>query len=120
MYFLLGGSITSVVAYLANNSKGFLAAFINTLPMTSLSTFVIIYVSTGQDAVLSYARGLVIMLLPWILYVLSVIILTPADYQYISVAPLVRKQFPYRNDMFKCNRAANICIFNFKARHTTV
>ncbi|HEX8948692.1 MAG TPA: hypothetical protein VF790_07015 [Dissulfurispiraceae bacterium] len=77
MYFLLGGSITSVVAYLANNSKGFLAAFINTLPITSLSTFVIIYVSTGQDAVLSYARGLVIMLLPWILYVLSVIILTP-------------------------------------------
>lgn len=77
LYFLLGGSITSVVAYLANNSKGFLAAFINTLPITSLSTFVIIYVSTGQDAVLSYARGLVIMLLPWILYVLSVIILTP-------------------------------------------
>ena len=77
LYFLLGGTITSVVAYLANNSKGFLAAFINTLPITSLSMFLIIYFSTGQDAVLSYARGLVVMLLPWILYVLSVIFLTP-------------------------------------------
>lgn len=77
LYFFLGGTITSVVAYLANNSKGFLAAFINTLPITSVSMFLIIYFSTGQDAVLSYARGLVIMLLPWIFYVLSVIFLTP-------------------------------------------
>jgi len=76
-YFLFGGSMTSLAVYLANHSKGFLAAFINTLPITSLSTFLLIYFSTGQDAVLSYARGLVIMLVPWVLYVLSVIILTP-------------------------------------------
>ncbi len=77
LYFLLGGTITSTVAYLANNSKGFLAAFIGTLPIASLSTFLIIYFNTGQDAMLSYARGLIIMLFPWVFYVLSVVFLTP-------------------------------------------
>ncbi|MEW5745464.1 MAG: DUF3147 domain-containing protein [Nitrospirota bacterium] len=77
LYFLLGGTVTSTVTYLASTSRGFLAAFISTLPLASLSTFLLIYSSTGSEAVISYAKGLVVMLLPWMFYILSVIVLTP-------------------------------------------
>lgn len=77
LYFLLGGTVTSTVTYLASHSRGFLAAFISTLPLASLCTFLLIYSSTGSQAVISYAKGLVVMLVPWMLYILSVILLTP-------------------------------------------
>jgi hypothetical protein len=35
-----------------------------------------IYFESGQKAVISYAKGLIIMLLPWLAYILSVIVLT--------------------------------------------
>lgn len=77
LYFLLGGTVTSTVTYLASHSRGFLAAFISTLPLASLCTFLLIYSSTGSAAVVSYAKGLIVMLVPWMLYILSVILLTP-------------------------------------------
>lgn len=77
LYFLFGGIITSAVTYLANNARGLLAAFIGTLPIITISTFLLIYFNTGQDAVLAYAKGLIIMILPWLIFILSVIFFTP-------------------------------------------
>lgn len=77
IYFLLGGAITSAVTYLANNSRGLFAAFIGTLPIISIITFVIIYFNTGQHAVLSFARGLIVMIFPWMAFILSIIYFTP-------------------------------------------
>jgi len=77
VYFLLGGTLTSAITYLANNSRGLFAAFIATLPIISIFTFLLIYSNTGQEAALSYARGLIIMILPWILFILSIILLAP-------------------------------------------
>ena len=77
LYFLFGGIITSAVTYLANNAKGLFAAFVGTLPIITISTFLLIYFNTGQDAVLAYAKGLVIMILPWMVFILSVIFLAP-------------------------------------------
>lgn len=77
IYFLLGGAITSGVTYFANNSKGLFAAFIGTLPIISILTFVIIYFNTGQYAVLSFAKGLIVMIFPWMVFVLSIIYFTP-------------------------------------------
>ncbi|MFZ5996377.1 MAG: DUF3147 domain-containing protein [Nitrospirota bacterium] len=85
MYFLLGGTVTSTVTYLASNSRGSLAAFVGTLPISTLCTFLIIYFNTGQDAVLSYARGLIVMLLPWVAYILTVILLTPRLNLFLSL-----------------------------------
>lgn len=77
LYFLFGGIITSGVTYLAHQSKGLLAAFVGTLPLITISTFVLIYVHSGQGAVLTYAKGLIVMIFPWIVFILSVIFLTP-------------------------------------------
>lgn len=77
LYFFLGGIITSAATYFANHSKSLLAAFIGTLPIITLSTFILIYFNAGQDAVLAYAKGLIIMILPWMIFIFSVIFLAP-------------------------------------------
>ncbi len=77
LYFFVGGIITSTVTYFANNSRSLLAAFIGTLPVLTLSTFVLIYHNAGQAAVIAYAKGLVIMIVPWMVFILSVILLAP-------------------------------------------
>ncbi len=77
VYFLFGGVITSAVTYLANHSKSLFAAFIGTLPVITISTFLLIYFNAGQDAVVSYAKGLVIMIIPWMIFICSVIFLAP-------------------------------------------
>lgn len=77
LYFLFGGVITSAVTYFANNSRGLFAAFIGTLPAITISTFLLIYFNAGQAAVLSYAKGLVIMVIPWLIFILTVIFLAP-------------------------------------------
>lgn len=85
LYFIFGGIITSGVTYLANHSRGLLAAFVGTLPIITTSTFVLIYLNAGQDAVLSYARGLMVMIFPWMAFVLSVIFLAPNIHFILSV-----------------------------------
>ncbi len=77
LYFIVGGIITSLVTYLANHAKSLLAAFVGTLPFITVSTFLLIYLNTGQQAVVSYAKGLLIMIVPWLVFILSVILLTP-------------------------------------------
>lgn len=76
LYFLAGGTVVSVVTYFASEAKGLLAAFIANLPVITLITFLTIYFESGQTAVVSYAQGLVIMLFPWLAYVLSIIFFT--------------------------------------------
>jgi hypothetical protein len=77
LYFLVGGIITSAVTYFANTSRGLFAAFIGTLPAITISTFILIYLNAGQPAVLAYAKGLIVMIIPWMVFILSVIFLTP-------------------------------------------
>ena len=84
-YFFAGGLITSVVTYFANNSKSLLAAFIGTLPVITLSTFLLIYFNAGQAAVSAYAKGLMIMILPWMIFILSVILLAPRTNFFLAV-----------------------------------
>jgi uncharacterized membrane protein (GlpM family) len=74
--FLVGGTIVSVVTYLASHAKGLLAAFFANLPVITLITFLIIYFESGQKSVISYAQGLIIMLFPWLAYIFSIIFLT--------------------------------------------
>jgi uncharacterized membrane protein (GlpM family) len=76
LYFLAGGVVVSVVTYFASQAKGLLAAFIANLPVITLITFLMIYSDSGQKAVVSYAEGLIIMLIPWLAYIFSIIFLT--------------------------------------------
>ena len=76
LYFLLGGTVVSVVSYFAAHSKGLVAAFFANLPVITFTTFIIIYFEAGTENVISYAKSLLVMLFPWLLYIFSVIFLT--------------------------------------------
>lgn len=77
LYFLSGGLVVSTVTYFASHSKGLLAAFIANLPTITLITFLTINSESGHKAVVSYAEGLIIMLVPWLAYIFSIMFLTP-------------------------------------------
>ena len=85
VYFIIGGIIMSLVTYLANSSQELFAAFIGTLPVITISTFLMIYINTGQEAVITYAKGLLIMMVPWVVFIVTVIILAPRIRLFYSV-----------------------------------
>jgi uncharacterized membrane protein (GlpM family) len=76
-YFLVGGTVITTVTYFASHSKTLLAAFFANLPVITLITFLTIYHEAGGKAVTSYAKGLLVMLFPWLAYIFAVIVLTP-------------------------------------------
>jgi hypothetical protein len=73
VYFLLGGAIVSVSTYLGSQGKSFLAAFASTFPAITGATFVLIYLNSGDDAIVRYAKDLLWFVPPWIIYVVSMI-----------------------------------------------
>ena len=77
IYFLIGGTVISTVTYFASHSKSLLAAFFANMPIITLITFLTIYHEVGQMAVVPYAKGLLIMMLPWLTYIFAIILLTP-------------------------------------------
>ena len=74
IYFLIGGTITVLTIYLASIGRGTTAAFIATLPVLTVFTFILIYAEGGKGVVLDYARGLIIFTPPWLAYVATVIL----------------------------------------------
>ena len=77
LYFFIGGIIVSAVTYFGSQGKSQMAAFIAFLPSTSLITLVTIYTASGTQVALSYAKSMLILLPPWVLYVALVIWLLP-------------------------------------------
>lgn len=76
-YFLLGGTVVTLVTYLGGQGKGLLAAFIAAFPAMTLLTFILIHSQSGVSATISYAKGLLIITPAWLLYVACVLILLP-------------------------------------------
>jgi len=77
LYFLIGGIIVSAITYFGSQSQGLIAAFIALLPSISVVTLCSIYLTSGTDAALSYAKGMLLLLPPWVLYIIAVIFLLP-------------------------------------------
>ena len=77
LYFLIGGTVITVVTYFASHARTMVAAFFANLPVITLITFLTIYYEAGQRAVVPYAHGLIIMLFPWLAYIIAVIFLSP-------------------------------------------
>ena len=73
MYFLLGGTIVSVSTYLGSQGRSFLAAFASTFPAITGATFVLIYLNSGNEAIVNYAKNLLWFVPPWIVYVVTMI-----------------------------------------------
>jgi hypothetical protein len=102
-YFLIGGTVVSVVTYYASHSRTLFAAFVANLPVMTVITFLMIYREAGEAAVVPYAKGLLIMLAPWLLYIFTVLIMTPhigifpslltGFTFYVAIAYLILKRF---------------------------
>lgn len=73
VYFLLGGTIVSVSTYLGSQGRSFLAAFASTFPAITGATFILIYLTGGNDAVVGYAKNLLWFVPPWMVYVVCMI-----------------------------------------------
>ncbi|MDD4161854.1 MAG: hypothetical protein PHW87_05170 [Methanothrix sp.] len=74
VYFFLGGAVTALTAYFASQGRGMLSAFITTLPLLTIFSFLLIYAEGGSKTVEEYARSLLIFTPPWICYVFIVLL----------------------------------------------
>jgi uncharacterized membrane protein (GlpM family) len=77
LYFVIGGLTVAITTYFGSRGQGLLAAFVGVFPGVTVITFCAIYFQSGVTSVVSYAKGMLILLPPWILYVLGVIFLLP-------------------------------------------
>jgi uncharacterized membrane protein (GlpM family) len=77
VYFIIGGIIVSAVTYLGSQAKSQVAAFIAFLPSISVITLCTIYFASGMEEAVSYAKSMLILLPPWVLYVVGIIFLLP-------------------------------------------
>ena len=77
VYFLIGGIVVSAITYFGSHGKSTLAAFIAMIPCVSVITLCTIYLNSGTAVTVSYAKNMLILLPPWILYVIGVIYLLP-------------------------------------------
>jgi len=77
VYFVIGGATVCAVTYFGSQAKGMLAAFIAFLPSISVITLCSIYFASGTGEAVSYAKSMLLLLPPWILYVIGVIFLLP-------------------------------------------
>lgn len=73
LYFILGGTLVSLSTYLGSHGRGFFAALASTFPMISGVTFILIYLNTGNDHTLSFAKNLIWLSPPWFVYVMVMI-----------------------------------------------
>ena len=69
LYFLIGGTLISVSTYLGSHGKGFMAAVGSTVPIMSGLTFILIFLNSGNEVTLSFAKHLIWVSPPWFLYV---------------------------------------------------
>ena len=57
VYFLIGGTVVTVVAYIGSRSNGFLAALVASLPILFLLNVLLMYRNGGVTTSLDYVRG---------------------------------------------------------------
>ena len=77
IYFIIGGVAVSAVTYFGSQAKSQIAAFIAFLPAISVITLCSIYFAGGTEKAVSYAKSMLILLPPWLLYIAGVIFLLP-------------------------------------------
>lgn len=77
VYFVVGGAVVSAVTYFGSQGKGLLAAFVVMIPTISTITLCTIYLASGTGAAVSYAKGMLMLVPSWVLYIVCVILLLP-------------------------------------------
>lgn len=77
IYFLLGGGLVSLSTYLGSQGRSFLAAFASTFPAITGVTFILLYLNGGNELLEGYAKNLLWLVPPWLVYVTAMIVGVP-------------------------------------------
>ncbi|MDP2917105.1 MAG: DUF3147 domain-containing protein [Dehalococcoidia bacterium] len=77
LYFVIGGAAVAATTWFGSQGKGLLAAFVGVFPSVTVITIISIYFSSGTSTTLSYLKGMLILMPPWLLYIACVIFLLP-------------------------------------------
>jgi len=77
LYFLVGGTVVTVVAYIGSRGNGTLAAFVASLPVLFLLNVIAMYRNGGVGAGITYAKGALLFLPAFACYALLTIWLMP-------------------------------------------
>jgi uncharacterized membrane protein (GlpM family) len=77
IYFLVGGTVVALVAYIANRGDSILAALVASLPILFLINVLLTYRNGGVDASIIYAKGSLLFLPAFICYAALTIWLLP-------------------------------------------
>ncbi len=77
LYFVIGGAVVAAITYFGNTAKSQLAAFLAFFPSISVITLCGIYLASGSQPSVTYAKNMLVLLPCWVLYILAVIFLLP-------------------------------------------
>jgi len=77
LYFLIGGTVVTVVAYIGSRGNGILAAFVASLPMLFLLNVLLMYRNGGIAASITYTKGVLLFLPAFVTYAALTIWLLP-------------------------------------------
>lgn len=76
-YFLIGGTVVTVVAYIGGRGNGILAAFVASLPVLFLLNVLLMYRNGGVAASITYTKGSLLFLPAFASYAFLTIWLLP-------------------------------------------
>jgi len=77
VYFLIGGTLVALVAYVGSHSNGMLAAFVASLPVLFLLNVLLMYRIGGVACSLDYVRGSLLVMPAFVCYATLTIWLLP-------------------------------------------
>jgi surface polysaccharide O-acyltransferase-like enzyme len=77
LYFVVGGTLVTAVAYVGKHGDGMTAAFVASLPVLFIINMLLLYQNGGVSAGLSYARGALMYLPMFVGCVLLTMVLLP-------------------------------------------
>jgi len=106
LYFLIGGTLVSAVAYVGNHADGRTAALVAGLPVLFIINMLLLYQHGGVSAGLSYARGALMYVPVFVGCVLVTMWLLPHVQMPVALAaglsiylvPVMARTFPLRAD----------------------
>ncbi|MBA7610745.1 hypothetical protein ES703_17957 [subsurface metagenome] len=77
LYFLIGGTVVTLVAYIGSRGNGVLAAFVASLPILFLLNVLLMYRIGGVTTSLDYVRGSLLFVPAFVCYATLTVWLLP-------------------------------------------
>ncbi len=114
VYFIIGGTVVSAVAYIGKNGDGMAAGFVAGLPILFVINLFLLYQHGGMSAGLSFTRGALVYAPFFTIFVLLTLILLPrvgmpwavlGGISMYSVPAIVRPYVAWRNRARTSTRA---------------